>query len=112
MSLYWISLVLTLLVELSVIAVWLSFDHEQHDALAILMLVAGINFVTHPLAWLVFGGLSVDFWIIEIAVIVSEAIGLRWIPKVSFRKAFLVSAAMNLTSLTSGLWLAAWLTGK
>ena len=104
MSLYLTCLAVTLLVEVSVAVVWSSaFARSREHTKGILMLVVGINCLTHPLAWLTFGFFPGSLLLIEVAVIVVEALMLRWCGRQSWLAAICLSAAMNLASLAAGL---------
>lgn len=103
-----ISFGLTLLVELGIVTTWhfLSGSRQYRPLIPLLLLVVGLNLITHPLAWLA-SSLKIDLLQIELAVGLAEALGLSMVPQLRWWQAVQLSFGMNVGSfvLGSAVWL-------
>ncbi|HXU60453.1 MAG TPA: hypothetical protein VN962_02040 [Polyangia bacterium] len=106
---------LTLLTELAV-AVPLFATVEKRAARRIAAVTIA-NLATHPLVWFLFPGLALSrparFALSETWAVAAEAIAYLTIwPALHLRRALLVSLAANAASVTAGLLLARFISGR
>lgn len=99
---YLIVLSATILLELAVVVCLWKWRGMRVDLVPLLVLVAGLNLVTHPLAWMGcwIGGFNV--WGLEAGVVVAEATGLSQAGRISPGQAWLISLLMNGLSMAVG----------
>jgi hypothetical protein len=75
------------------------------------LLVAGLNLISHPLAWLALVYNVVGFFNVELLVIIFEGLGLWLLPNLSLPKSLLLSLLLNLGSLSAVFGLIRWFPG-
>lgn len=107
LELYPIFLVATVGIEALVTFVWIRlgrFDHQLRWLFALL----GTNLIAHPIAWLSYS-YGVNYWVVEGAVVVFEALLLAALIPASVWKTAPLSLVMNICSAAFG-WLPIWTT--
>ena len=109
MLLYSVVLTLTIALELAVASGWLLMDRDESDRRSVLLLVVGINLITHPIAWMAGNLAAMNFWMVEMLIMIAEALALWRLPGRRFWWAVGLSSAMNVVSMTAGLVI--WMVG-
>lgn len=103
---YPLALGLTVIVECAILLAWMR-GRPPADRMLLVGAVAGINLVSHPLAWTALAASRfppvATFVGVECAVVIMEAIALRCLPGVTWRRAFAIAIAMNAGSALLGL---------
>lgn len=92
-------LLYTLLLELPVVL--LCYRSQWKTVLPVTIL---LNFFTWPLLTLLFCNTHIPLLILEVAVLITEAIGFKIFFRGSWQKALLVSLGANALSLFIGVW--------
>lgn len=98
--LWFLAFVLTLVVEVPIAALLLARDRRS----ALARMAACTQAFTHPLAWLVFAQEVADWWVVEAAVVVVEAVVYALATR-RIAVAFGVALLANACSAAAGLWL-------
>jgi hypothetical protein len=101
-TLYLITLVLTIGIELAIVAVARQFVPKLRATPALSTCVC-INLLTHPLATLAHLGLSLPFLPVELAVIVAESVGYRYVGGIPVKWSVLLALLTNIASMITGL---------
>ena len=101
MTLYLVTLVLTLGIELAIVAVARQFAPKLRE-IPTLSTCVSINLLTHPLATLAHLGLSVPFLPVELAVIFAESIGYRCVGEIAGKWSISLALMTNVASLIVG----------
>jgi hypothetical protein len=112
-----ITLLISIAVEVSVVGVWGKLRQLDWKLLAIVATTSTL--ITHPILWQVFNNLLplVSFdrspenrfsylaLLLELPVVLVEGIVYKWVMKYSWRSSMGISLIANLTSYLLGLWL-------
>jgi hypothetical protein len=106
MLIYLSFLVLTIALELLVARLSLMFDNGGQYMRDVLPVVLGINLITHPFAWGSFVLIMANWMVIELLVVLVEALALWSLAGRNLRSAAGLSAVMNGVSMATGLVLA------
>lgn len=100
---------LTVILELLWLAILFCVWKPPCGRVNLVLLIIGMNGISHPLAWLAFTTVSFPIdaeilWIvsIEFAVFLCEALLLRSVAGLTWRASILMSFALNLISMLAG----------
>ena len=101
MTLYLVTLALTIGIELAIVGVARQFAPKLRETPTLSTCVC-INLLTHPLATLAHLGLSLPFLPIELAVIFAESIGYRYVGGIPAKWSISLALLTNIASMTVG----------
>jgi hypothetical protein len=102
---YLIALALTIGTEGLVLTGWLRWERVSSDYVSLLIFLTGLNMITHPVAWAAWSFVGIDYGLVELAVIVVEALGLNRMMQIPCHKSLLLSIVLNIASASVGLLL-------
>lgn len=100
MDIIFYSLLITILIEFTILYVFL-----RQKPLKILLYTILINCLTLPLATMGYHYLISNLILIEILVIITETLLIRLLFEIGYKRAFTVSLVANLVSAVVGLWI-------
>ena len=101
MTFYLVTIVLTIGIELAIVAVARQFVPKLRDRPTLSTCVC-INLLTHPLATLAYLGLSLPILPVELAVIVAESIGYRYVGGIPAKWSISLALLTNVASMIVG----------
>ncbi len=101
MTLYFVTLVLTIGSELAIVAVARQFVPKLRERPTLSTCIC-INLLTHPLATLASLGLSFPILPVELAVIVAESIGYRYVARIPVTWSISLALLTNVASMIVG----------
>lgn len=102
MTFYLLALVLTIGMELAIVAVVRRFVPILREKPSLSTCVC-INLVTHPLATLACLGISLPIFTVELAVIIAESIGYRYVGGIPAKWSISLALLSNVASMLAGV---------
>lgn len=98
---YLLALALTIGIELAIVAVVRQIVPKLREN-PLLSTCVCINLLTHPLATFVYLGTSLSIFPVELAVIVAESIGYRFVGGIPAKSSISLALLTNVASMSAG----------
>ena len=100
-TLYLLALALTIGIELAIVAVVRQFVPKLREKPTLSTCVC-INLLTHPLATLAYLGISLPILTVELAVMIAESIGYRYVGGIPLKSSVSLALLTNVASMIAG----------